>query len=115
MPRPLVAVSSGLTAKAAGDTPGPIPNPEVKPAHVPCGTAVREPAGSLPSFEEGLGRRPRYASRPSLGGVWGRAPGRPAPPSLGGASTRAAQPPPGQGTAVRAARFVVHHKDGRLA
>src|SRR3989304_3520326 len=66
MPRPLVAVSSGLTAKAAGDTPGPIPNPEVKPAHVPCGTAVREPAGSLPSFEEGLGRRPRYASRPSL-------------------------------------------------
>src|SRR5712691_2100541 len=51
---------------SGGDTPGPIPNPEVKPAHVPCGSAVREPARSLPSFEEGLGRRPRYASRPSL-------------------------------------------------
>src|SRR5207244_4281157 len=49
-----------------GDTPAPIPNPEVKPAHVPCGSSVREPARSLPSFEEGLGRRPRYASRPSL-------------------------------------------------
>src|SRR5207245_9796784 len=54
--------------QSGGDTPGPIPNPEVKPAHVPCGSAVREPARSLPSFEEGLGRRPRYASRPSL--VW---------------------------------------------
>src|SRR6266508_5924812 len=52
--------------QSGGDTPGPIPNPEVKPAHVPCGTTVREPVGSLPSFEEGLGRRPRYASRPSL-------------------------------------------------
>src|SRR5439155_8042609 len=52
--------------QSGGDTPGPIPNPEVKPAHVPCGSAVREPARSLPSFEEGLGRRPRYASRPSL-------------------------------------------------
>src|SRR2546423_6112224 len=27
------------------------------------GSAVREPARSLPSSEEGLGRRPRYASR----------------------------------------------------
>src|SRR3989449_2712410 len=52
--------------QSGGDTPGPIPNPEVKPAHVPCGSAVREPARSLPSFEEGLGRRPRHASRPSL-------------------------------------------------
>src|SRR5436853_4932771 len=52
--------------QSGGDTPGPIPNPEVKPAHVPCGSAVREPARSLPSFEERLGRRPRYASRPSL-------------------------------------------------
>jgi len=49
-----------------GDTPGPIPNPEVKPAYVPCGTAVREPVGSLPSFEEGWCRRPRYVSRLSL-------------------------------------------------
>src|SRR3989454_1524371 len=52
--------------QSGGGTPGPIPNPEGKPAHVPCGSAVREPARSLPSFEEGLGRRPRYASRPSL-------------------------------------------------
>src|SRR6266571_7179362 len=52
--------------QSGGDTPGPIPNPEVKPAHVPCASAVREPARSLPSFEEGLGRRPRHASRPSL-------------------------------------------------
>src|SRR2546426_6677622 len=52
--------------QSGGDTPGPIPEPGVKPAHVPCGSAVREPARSLPSFEEGLGRRPRYASRPSL-------------------------------------------------
>src|SRR2546428_10709950 len=52
--------------QSGGDTPGPIPNPEVKPAHVPCGSAVREPPRSLPPFEEGLGRRPRYASPPSL-------------------------------------------------
>src|SRR5207237_8910105 len=52
--------------QSGGDTPGPIPNPDVKPARVPCGSAVREPARRLPSFEEGLGRRPRYASRPYL-------------------------------------------------
>ena len=63
---PLSSDQQWFDGHSGGDTPGPIPNPEVKPAHVPCGTAVREPAGSLPSFEEGLGRRPRYASRPSL-------------------------------------------------
>jgi hypothetical protein len=29
-----------------GETPGPIPNPEVKPVHVTCGTEVREPSGN---------------------------------------------------------------------
>src|SRR3990170_4013354 len=64
--RALSVAQQWFDGQSGGDTPRPIPNPEVKPAHVPCGTAVREPAGSLPSFEEGLGRRPRYASRPSL-------------------------------------------------
>ena len=32
---------------SGGDTPGPIPNPAVKPACVPSGTVVREPTGRL--------------------------------------------------------------------
>ena len=32
---------------SGGVTPGPIPNPEVKPTHVLCCTVVREPTGSL--------------------------------------------------------------------
>src|SRR5256885_4357934 len=63
---PLSLFQPWFDGQSGGGTPPPIPNPEVKPAHVPCGSAVREPARSLPSFEEGLGRRPRYASRPSL-------------------------------------------------
>ncbi len=32
---------------SGGVTPGLIPNPEVKPTHVLCGTVVREPTGNL--------------------------------------------------------------------
>ena len=36
--------------QSGGATPGLISNPEVKPAHVLCGTEVREPSGSLRSL-----------------------------------------------------------------
>ncbi len=46
---------------SGGDTPGLIPNPEVKPTYVLCGTVVREPTGSLaPSGVVDLW--PRYGS-----------------------------------------------------
>ena len=48
-------------AGSGGDTPGLIPNPEVKPTYVLCGTVVREPTGSLaPSGVVNLW--PRYGS-----------------------------------------------------
>ena len=37
---------AGIAAIAGGETPGPIPNPEDKPARVPCCTELRERSGS---------------------------------------------------------------------
>ena len=37
---------SGNSGHSRGETPGLIPNPEVKPSHVPGCTEVREPSGS---------------------------------------------------------------------
>jgi hypothetical protein len=39
----------GDSGHSSWDTPGLIPNPEVKPAHVVCCTEVRESSGTIPS------------------------------------------------------------------
>lgn len=39
----------GFGGHSLGETPGPIPNPEVKPRHVACCTMVRESTGTTPS------------------------------------------------------------------
>ena len=36
----------GHSGHSGGETPGPIPNPAVKPVHVSCGTEVRESPGT---------------------------------------------------------------------
>ena len=36
----------GRAAIVAGDTPGPMPNPEVKPGHVPWSTGLRKGPGN---------------------------------------------------------------------
>jgi hypothetical protein len=37
------------SGQSDGATPGPMPNPEVKPVHVVCGTEIREFSGTTPS------------------------------------------------------------------
>jgi hypothetical protein len=49
-------------ATAAGSTPVPIPNTEVKPACVPASTGVGDPLGKLPRFGEGLSASPGMQS-----------------------------------------------------
>ena len=39
---------SGDSGHSSRETPGPIPNPAVKPTHVVCGTEVRESPGTIP-------------------------------------------------------------------